>query len=265
MFSVNLIKYNQIVQIRKKSVDIPFKSTRAQDYYEKTYDLERAVETYGLNPTAISFPIGDRFIQDTFKRHIPDGSMVLDIGAGEGRNTIPLAKAGYKITAIEPASTGREAMQRHASHENVGNISVFNPENTEFFDITKQLHPDLSNKFNAGFMVHLTQHFTPDELDKALQNVRKSLTGSGIVIFDALVRKDGFEGMHAKDYQRNEGWAHFSRQEILDCLAKNGFNLIETSRYQKGEGNASYTHSSNWNRDFLNLEWFVIKKIEHKL
>ncbi|MBU1108132.1 MAG: hypothetical protein KKB51_15780, partial [Candidatus Riflebacteria bacterium] len=36
---------------------------------------------------------------------------ILDIGAGQGRNTIPLAKLGFRLHAVEPSNEGAQAIQ----------------------------------------------------------------------------------------------------------------------------------------------------------
>jgi 2-polyprenyl-3-methyl-5-hydroxy-6-metoxy-1,4-benzoquinol methylase len=38
---------------------------------------------------------------DTIKSILPDGGTIIDFGAGTGRISIPLAKNGYSVTAIE--------------------------------------------------------------------------------------------------------------------------------------------------------------------
>ena len=39
----------------------------------------------------------------TIKEYLPMGSSIIDFGAGTGRLSIPLAKKGYKVTAVEPS------------------------------------------------------------------------------------------------------------------------------------------------------------------
>lgn len=51
-------------------------------------------------------------------------STVLDIGAGSGAFTIPLAKAGRFVTAVEPSSGQLSRLYRKAKREGVGNFRV---------------------------------------------------------------------------------------------------------------------------------------------
>jgi SAM-dependent methyltransferase len=47
-------------------------------------------------------------------RHAPPPATVLDVGAGTGRLSIPLAKAGYEVTMLEPAAAGLRLAQQKA-------------------------------------------------------------------------------------------------------------------------------------------------------
>ncbi|MDO5846577.1 MAG: class I SAM-dependent methyltransferase [Methanocorpusculum sp.] len=52
----------------------------------------------------------------------PVGSTVLDIGAGPGTLAVPLAKAGCKVTALEPSEPMRSAMQEYREREHAPEI-----------------------------------------------------------------------------------------------------------------------------------------------
>ncbi|MDD1689976.1 MAG: class I SAM-dependent methyltransferase [Methanoregula sp.] len=56
--------------------------------------------------------------------NIPDGSRVLDIGAGPGTYAIPLAKKHCKVTVIEPSPVMREMLEARIKKEKIKNITV---------------------------------------------------------------------------------------------------------------------------------------------
>ena len=57
-----------------------------------------------------------------FKRFITKASSVLDIGAGMGRLSVPLAKEVRKLTAIEPGRVYMNIMKDKAAREDIGNM-----------------------------------------------------------------------------------------------------------------------------------------------
>src|SRR6476660_2076064 len=50
--------------------------------------------------------------RDLFDRFVTPGAAVLVIGAGTGRDVIPLVERGCQVTGIEPASTSLEVARR---------------------------------------------------------------------------------------------------------------------------------------------------------
>ena len=56
---------------------------------------------------------------------IPDGSRVLDIGAGPGTYAIPLANRGCRVTVVEPSPVMREMLEARIKKEKIKNIVVF--------------------------------------------------------------------------------------------------------------------------------------------
>jgi len=50
---------------------------------------------------------------------IPEGARVLDIGAGQGRNTLPLARRGCQVTALDPSAAALEAVAKQAAAEDL--------------------------------------------------------------------------------------------------------------------------------------------------
>lgn len=51
--------------------------------------------------------------------HLAPGRPVLDVGAGQGRNTLPVARAGISVVALDPSRVGLKALRRRAEAENL--------------------------------------------------------------------------------------------------------------------------------------------------
>ena len=75
--------------------------------YDSSY---RQADYFGSEPS----PLLSRFAD-----WIPSGARVLDIGAGQGRNTLPLARSGCRVTALEPSAVGLEIIGERAAAENL--------------------------------------------------------------------------------------------------------------------------------------------------
>jgi SAM-dependent methyltransferase len=56
--------------------------------------------------------------------NIPDGSRVLDIGAGPGTYAIPLATRGCRVTVVEPSPVMRELLEARIKKEKIKNITI---------------------------------------------------------------------------------------------------------------------------------------------
>src|SRR3989339_1064071 len=62
---------------------------------------------YGYNSTH-NGKVPDEYILNKLNEYFPNPKnvKVLDIGAGEGRNALPIAKNGYKVTTYETSNRG---------------------------------------------------------------------------------------------------------------------------------------------------------------
>ncbi|MBC8404128.1 MAG: class I SAM-dependent methyltransferase [Planctomycetes bacterium] len=54
-----------------------------------------------------------------FQHLLEPGGLILDIGAGQGRNCLPLAQAGFVVHAIEPSSAAADAISKCAAETSV--------------------------------------------------------------------------------------------------------------------------------------------------
>lgn len=63
---------------------------------------------------------------DFITNDLKPGETALDIGAGTGRWTVPLAKAAAKVTAVEPAGAMLEILKKNAYEAGLANVEYVN-------------------------------------------------------------------------------------------------------------------------------------------
>ena len=75
---------------------------------------------------------------DFFKDYEPKGK-ILDLGCGQGRDSISLARLGYKVTGIDKSKVGIDQMNSISKRENLNLIGIvgdiFSWDNYQHFDI----------------------------------------------------------------------------------------------------------------------------------
>jgi SAM-dependent methyltransferase len=112
---------------------------------------------------------------------------ILELGAGNGRVSIPLARRGFEITALEPSARMLEKARNYATREQVkinfieGDARNFNLEQTFGLIIAP---------FNM--LMHL---YTLPDQDAALACIKNHLEVGGVFAFDLYQPHFGFEGV----------------------------------------------------------------------
>lgn len=105
---------------------------------------------------------------------------VLDIGAGQGRNTIYLSKLGYEVDAIDPSSVSINLMNENKKAEKL-NLNTFN---TDFKNFT-------SNKnYSAVLVFGLIQILDRDEIDLLKNKISSWLNKDGLLFITSFLVPD---------------------------------------------------------------------------
>lgn len=164
----------------------------------------------------------DQKVVSTIQRCCPAGSTVADIGAGDGRNAVPLAVRGYSVDAFELSKMGREQIRVKKRSINLPNLRILSK------DIFKSSLP--KGKYDGVVMSHVTQHFTPDDMSTAFERLYKGLKQGGVLLFDALEDKvDGLKD--ADEIDVTNGSFHFRPGFINNLAKRTGFVVDEVTDY----------------------------------
>lgn len=176
------------------------------DYFYKENDFY-----FGLQPS----PAMVRYISKY--KVVP--CKVVDIGAGEGRNSFFLAKYGFNVTAIEPSDSGAKKIFTYAQKEGI-QVTI---KKDDFLDGIHDIYEvDL---FVASTVL---DQMETDELKMAIKEIYNRLNNNGYVFATVFTEEDpGFLkqkdsdisecGMTVKHYfKKNELRSLFSDFDILE-------------------------------------------------
>lgn len=75
------------------------------EHYDRTYEQP---DYFGSDPSELL---------EKYAEWIPAGARVLDLGAGQGRNALPLARRGCRVTALDPSPVALETIRTAAATE----------------------------------------------------------------------------------------------------------------------------------------------------
>lgn len=250
---------------------INFKSRLQGNEYHMSYSLD--YNHNGKKP--------DKFILSRLQMlsKNPEETVVIDLGAGQGRNSIPIAKKGFNLYSCEICELGRNIIAKEAKSKYVRkNITILN------HNILDKLR--IGENVDFVFMSHVSQHFKINELKQVFKNVAEVMKEDGEFVFDFLERMkanyknyDKFpkalkracrDGSNTMD---EIGAASFIREDVIQAAKDAGLKLVKeapSSKYILGK--SKYEKQNIWGGfnilDFLcgiqrrpvKLKWFVFRK-----
>lgn len=181
-------------------------------------------------------------------------AVVFDLGAGQGRNTIPIAKQGYNVYAYEISPVGRECIKAKATNNRV--LDKVIPVGCNILD-----NISVGGKADFVFMSHISQHLNIEELKTVFKNVYDNLKVGGEFILDAMTTQiQGLTSMYSGKMPEICGEARFDENELFHAAKDAGFTAVIKKPFdERGQGRPGY--EIPWLRDKnFKLNWFVLKK-----
>ncbi len=157
---------------------------------------------------------------------------ILELGCGQGRDTLFFAQNGFKVYALDYSQTGLEAINKRAEDLGLSDLIA-----TRVHDIRNPL-PFVDEVFDACYSHMLfCMALTTAELKFLSDEVRRVLEPGGLNIYtvrhtgDAHYRK----GMHRGEdmYEMGGFIVHFFSREKVELLAK-GYEIISIDEFEEG-------------------------------
>jgi len=181
-----------------------------QNPYDKKYSQEEYY--WGKKPSTICYKI---------LQIIPPVKplKLLDVGCGEGSNTVFFARKGYEVTAFDLSSQGVEKIKSYAKEVGVS-VKVFQANLNEF---------RLDEKFDIIFSSGVLHHIPQNLREEIFANYRAYTNDKGINVHSVFVEKpfiskapDAEQTAHkwlsGELFSYYHDWEiEFCEEEIFDC------------------------------------------------
>lgn len=183
-------------------------------------------DMYGDEPSDAAIAAADEFAA-------ADVATVLELGAGQGRDTLYLARRGFHVHALDYAVEGIEAIEAKADTEGLGDRVTVG-----LHDV-RQLLPFADAAFDASYShMLLCMSLTTPELERLVGQLRRVLRPGGHVVYTVRTTDDAHYGTgiaRGHDMYEHGGFVvHFFDRTLIERLS-DGFALMDVSEFTEGE------------------------------
>ena len=158
---------------------------------------------------------------------------VLELGAGQGRDTLYLARRGLHVHALDYAPEGLDAIDAKA-----GAAGLADRVTVEIHDVRQRL-PFADASVDVVPLAHAVLHGAHDARARAARRrLRRVVRPGGLVVYTARTTDDAHYGAgiaHGDDMYEHGGFVvHFFDRALIDRLAA-GFTLVDVTEFTEGE------------------------------
>jgi 2-polyprenyl-3-methyl-5-hydroxy-6-metoxy-1,4-benzoquinol methylase len=166
----------------------------------------------------------------------PQGKEALDIGCGEGRNTLLLARYGFHVHALDYSSQGIHKLEKYANSKSIHNIRYTIADARQI-----QLEP---NFYDAIIAVTLLDHLTRDEGKKVASSLLSALKTNGFIYIEVMNIHD--PAAQNKATETISETAHFIKHffeenELAEWFSELNIHLYEEKmKYDDSHGEPHY-------------------------
>jgi len=158
---------------------------------------------------------------------------LLELGAGQGRDSLYLARQGFRVLATDFAEAGVRAIREKAR------------EGTRAGSLEASLHdcrdplPFADASFDACYSHMLfCMALTTPQLERLSAEVHRVLRPGGLHVYTARSTADpdyGSGTAHGDDMYESSGFiVHFLSRELVERLAR-GYTLTEVAEFEEGD------------------------------
>jgi SAM-dependent methyltransferase len=145
----------------------------------------------------------------------------LDVGAGTGRNTMPLARAGFPVDAVEPAGPLADQLDASIADEGLEARVVRG-------DFLSPLTVLPRPKYRLIVLSEVCSHFRDvNALRRMFRRLTDTLESGGHALFNVFLAKDGYVPDKLVREMSEVAWGMlFTRAELADALGSAPLRLV---------------------------------------
>ena len=197
---------------------------KQSQHWERSFSSKP--EMFGSEPSIAAISAAKIFKENKVER-------ILELGSGQGRDSLFFAKNGFTIEALDYSSSAVNDIINKSKEYKIDNFLKANT-----FDVRKKL-PYEDETFDGCFSHMLyCMAFTIDEIEKLNNEINRVLKKGGINIFTVRNTNDGDynSGIHrGEDLYENDGFiVHFFSEDKIKRLLS-GFELVDINSFNEGK------------------------------
>lgn len=158
----------------------------------KYNEIYKTNNVWGVQPSDLVVKVVEK---------LESNSAVLDLGCGQGRNSIFLAGKGFKVDAVDHSVKGLEKIVHN-------NISTFLAD-VRNFEIEL-------NKYSTILAIAILQFLPKEDISTLVERIKKNLKPQGFFVASVFIQENGFQEGELKEWFNDFEIIHYKEYIFND-------------------------------------------------